>query len=174
MILVLLFAVAAAAGHGTDPSQQRVLLPSLLICTPTPQALFPGEWVSMHFMRSLQDAGVQVDYTTSLADLNRTRIWNYTALLLFESPLASLMREAPQNPVIDPKAAAEFPSVVHEYVDAGGGVLLMPSERLRRPDTSGAFPPAVFCFWGKKNGGGVEPTRPHPGPKGEEAYGFPD
>lgn len=109
--------------------------PSLLICTPTAGSEpFPVEWISPGFLRSLRagtfegGAPLQVDYTEmGLGELNRTRIWKYSALLLFASPAGTLARQRPQDPPVTPDAAAQFPALLQDYVRSGGGVLLMPS-----------------------------------------------
>ena len=61
----------------TPPSPRPPPPPSLLVACPSTPFFFPGDWVSMEWMRGLvHDAGVQVDYTTSLGDLNRTRLFS--------------------------------------------------------------------------------------------------
>jgi hypothetical protein len=85
----------------------------------------------MDFMRGLAkgSAGppIQVDYSTSLSQLNRSRLFNYSAVLLFETPGASLIRGEPQIPSVTAATAAGFPSLLGEYISAGGGVFLFPT-----------------------------------------------
>ena len=55
-------------------------------------------------------------------------MFNYSAVLLFESPGASLARGEPQNPPVPPTLGSSFASMLQEYVQQGGGVFLFPSD----------------------------------------------
>jgi hypothetical protein len=68
--MLIICTMFAAGGRSEGPPP-----PSLLVACPSTPFFFPGEWVSMQWMRDLVKDGVQVDYTTSLGDLNRTRLF---------------------------------------------------------------------------------------------------
>ena len=108
---------------------------SILIACPAAAEGFPAEYISMEWMRSLRnETGVQVDYTFNLLELNRSRIFRYSALLLFQSPATI------QSP---PASAAGFPALLGEFVHSGGGLFLYPSETNWRtqmlPDVTAFF-----------------------------------
>eukprot|EP01051_Picozoa_sp_SAG22_P001501 SAG22_NODE_60_length_23423_cov_8.445250_5_plen_1524_part_00 len=108
---------------------------SILIACPAAAEGFPAEYISMTWMRSLRnETGVQVDYTFNLLELNRSRIFRYSALLLFQSPATI------QSP---PASAAGFPALLGEFVHSGGGLFLYPSETNWRtqmlPDVTAFF-----------------------------------
>ena len=74
--------------------------PSLLFAAPSSAGSFPIEWVGMDFLRDLYTSGgIEVDFTFGLGELNRSRLFNYTAVVLFESPGQSLLRNEPQTPI---------------------------------------------------------------------------
>ena len=112
MIGALLLATAAAAPAATPG-------PSLLICCPGGPFPYPFSWVTMDWMRSIQQTGVAVDFTNGLADCNRSRVFNYTAVLVFDSQ-ASMTSPPP--------TASAWPSMLGDYVAAGGGLFMYPSE----------------------------------------------
>ena len=122
MILVNMFAFASILGSPSPPS--------LLFGTPSAPGGFPAEWVGMDFLRDLYTtAGIEVDFTFGLGELNRSRLFNYTAVVLFESPGQSILRNEPQTPMkVTTQLAKEFPSLLADYVAAGGGVLLFPTD----------------------------------------------
>jgi len=68
MLIICTTFAAGGSSEGLPP-------PSLLVACPSTPFFFPGGWVSMQWMRDLVKDGVQVDYTTSLGDLNRTRLF---------------------------------------------------------------------------------------------------
>ena len=108
-------------------------VPSLLVGCPQTPTPFPGQWISMGWMKAIANGSatgtpIQVDFATALSDLNRSRVFNYSAVLLFESPGASLARGEPQNPPVPPTLGSSFASMLQEYVQQGGGVFLFPSD----------------------------------------------
>jgi hypothetical protein len=68
------------------------------------------------------------DDTTNAPSCTPVDHTRYTAILLFESPSASITRNQPQSPPVDPSQASSFPAVLEEFVAAGGGVFLFPSD----------------------------------------------
>jgi hypothetical protein len=113
------------------PSPSSVPTASLLIACPHTGAPFPEEWINMDFMRGLANGStgppIQVDYTTSLSQLNHSRLFKYSAVLLFETPSSSLVRGEPQIPPVTKASAAGFPNLLGQYISAGGGVFLFPT-----------------------------------------------
>ena len=118
--------------HGPPPPPGSAdAVASLLIACPQGNGPFPEEWIRMDFMRGLANSSagppIQVDYTHSLSELNRSRLFNYSAVLLFTTPGATLVRGEPQRPPVTAALAASFPSLLGEYASAGGGVFLFPT-----------------------------------------------
>jgi len=80
-------------------------------------------------MRSLANRSVHVDYTDTLAELNRSRLSRYSAVVLFQTPGAALQRKVgEQGRGIDPAAAKAFPAALKDYAARGGGVMLFASD----------------------------------------------
>lgn len=109
--------------------------PSILFAAPQPL----GEgWVNLDLMRALHNgswaAGLawSVDFTTGLAELNHSRLFRYNAVVLFVSPIAAAAMNAKgvgvHLPPVSPGQIRTFGTAVREYVEAGGGLLLYPSE----------------------------------------------
>jgi hypothetical protein len=151
MMLVLLLALLAA-----PPALVAAPAgPSILIACPQTPSTFPGDWISMGWMRALANgthgAPVQVDYTTSLSELNRTRLSRYTSVLLFESPAGALARSeaqgGPEGP-LTPAGAAGFTGELGEYVSKGGGLFIFPSE----DNWKDFMMPDVYDFFGLRLG----------------------
>jgi hypothetical protein len=74
-----------------------------------------------------------VDFTTSLAELSRARLFQYNALVLFLSPAAAAAMDQKGAGLHLPgplpaSLVADFAPAVRDYAAAGGGVLLLPSE----------------------------------------------
>lgn len=82
---------------------------------------------------STSERRFEVDFLDAFADLNTSRLEQYNALVLFQSPgsVAEMQRtfkedvpgEAMSNASID-----SFVPTVREFVQRGGGVMLFPSE----------------------------------------------
>ena len=83
----------------------------------------------MDFLRGLANGSslngrqVQADYTASLTELNRTRLFSYTAVLIFESPAGVIGKK--QNRTALPSLTTED---FADFVRSGGGMFLFPPE----------------------------------------------
>ena len=75
--------LAASAHESSSPS------PSVLFASP---AFGTSDvWISLDYLKGLHndsDAPLHVDYTSSLTQLNRSRIFQYNAVVLFHSVMA--------------------------------------------------------------------------------------
>ena len=96
--------------------------PSVLFCAP--HELFASErtWVGLTYLRSLHNSyqpggGFEVDWTESLSDITRARIWRYNVIVLWISPDSGAVVP---NPFPGPFRAS-FVGVILDYVAAGGG-----------------------------------------------------
>ena len=129
MVLPLL--LLGAVGQSSMPHP-----PSILFAAPQPLG---SGWVNLELMRALHngswaatDAGTQrgwsVDFTTSLAELNRSRLFQYNVVVLFVSPAATLAKVGERLPPVPPSLVRDFGPAVQDYAAAGGGVFLYPSE----------------------------------------------
>ena len=97
--------------------------PSVLFASPSFGT--SNVYVNLEYLRSLLNdtsAPLQVDYTSSLAQLNRSRIFAYNALVLYSSPTTGKWGQP------DGGYDKTWAPLVAEYVSKGGGVLLFPSE----------------------------------------------
>jgi hypothetical protein len=132
LVAQLWWVAPAGSPAAPEPSPPR----SILFASPQP--LGQG-WVDLDLMRTLHNGSWaadgrrwSVDFTTSLAELNRSRLFRYNALVLFISPAAAATMDRKgvglHLPPVSPSLAAEFGPAVRDYVAAGGGVLLYPSE----------------------------------------------
>ena len=122
----LLLSTRSVGGENTSVPPVR---PSVLFCAP--HGLFASErtWVGLTYLRSLHNSsqpggGFEVDWTESLADITRARIWRYNAIVLWISPGSGAVVP---NPFPGPFRAS-FVGVILDYVAAGGGLLLFPTE----------------------------------------------
>eukprot|EP01050_Picozoa_sp_SAG11_P017188 SAG11_NODE_2448_length_3349_cov_1.648000_2_plen_378_part_00 len=126
--------VLLSMGQGTKTSPPA---PSILFAAPQPLGM---GWVDLDLMRALHngswaaDSGQRwsVDFTTSLAELNRTRLFQYNVVVLFVSPAAAAAMAAKdvggRLPPVPPNLVRDFAPAVHDYAAAGGGLFLYPSE----------------------------------------------
>jgi hypothetical protein len=73
---------------------------------------------------STADGGFEVDWTESLGDITRARIWQYNAIVLWISPDSGAVIPNPFPPAFK----AGFAGVILDYVRAGGGLFLFPTE----------------------------------------------
>ena len=98
--------------------------PSVLFASPTFGT--SNVYINLEYLKSLHNgdtsAPLQVDYTSSLGQLNRSRIFAYNALVLYSSPTTGKWGQ--------PGGGYDktWAPLVAEYVSKGGGVLLFPSE----------------------------------------------
>ena len=122
-------AVLMRTGSAQLKTDDRGVRPSVLFCTP--HGLFHSErtWVDLVYLRSLHNSsaaggGFEVDWTETLGNITRARIFQYNAIVLFISPDSG----AVIPPVGSPAFRADFAGVILDYVRAGGGLLLFPTE----------------------------------------------
>ncbi len=116
-------ASAAVPAEFAHPRQTVVSRPAVLFASPTGTV---GAGVDLQYLRELHDKGFEVDYTDSLAELTWDRVKQYNVLVITITPDAwdVLARELPSSAA---KIEA-FVSLVHRFLDNGGGALLFPAE----------------------------------------------
>jgi len=100
------------------PKAQRA---SVLFVSP-----YGAEGVDLQYLRELASQGFEVDYTDRLDELTRDRIRHYNVLVLFVTP--DSLEVCDNQNSSSPARNESFVSIVEEFVQNGGGVLLMPGE----------------------------------------------
>ncbi|MCX7597652.1 MAG: hypothetical protein N2512_02110 [Armatimonadetes bacterium] len=90
-----------------------------------PAILFCGS-VDRDYLRELQQKGFEVDYTESLSEATWDRISKFNVLVIFGTPDAYAVVYA--NEKSSPERVQSFVSLIERYLEAGGGVLLLPME----------------------------------------------
>eukprot|EP01051_Picozoa_sp_SAG22_P004320 SAG22_NODE_229_length_14598_cov_13.257052_1_plen_1357_part_00 len=129
LLQLLLLAAApitiTAAEEGAPPPPR-----SVLFCTPSGPQEHGAQWVSYGYMQALlSNHSINVDFTSSIGELNRSRLSQYTALVLFETPAAALQRKfGEQGHGVGPAVAKAFPAAVKDFTSRGGGVMLFASD----------------------------------------------
>ena len=91
LLELLVLAAGASPPRTSAATATAARRPSVLFCAPAVPWNGGGgnEWVDLDYLALLHNAssgGFEVDYTESEADLNRSRIFQYNALVLFRSP----------------------------------------------------------------------------------------
>lgn len=107
--LVLTFLTSAITAFAANPA--------VLFCSPQGPTM---GWLDLDYAQELVKAGIEVDYTDSLADVTWDRVKQYNVLVLYVTPGGWY------NP--DLKAEPVFIETVKRFVQAGGGVFLWAPE----------------------------------------------
>jgi hypothetical protein len=116
LILVAWFGLAGLARAQSKPA--------ILFCSP--QGL-TGGWIDLEYLRELHERGFEVDYTEAPADVTWERIHRYNALVLYTTPEAMKLETLMGTP--NPEGGPAFVALIEKFLQAGGGVLLMPMEQ---------------------------------------------
>ncbi|MBU4211626.1 MAG: hypothetical protein KKD33_03470 [Verrucomicrobia bacterium] len=105
---------------GAIAAEQR---PAILVLSP--QGASPG-YVDLSYLAELTQSGFEVDYLDNFAQLTWDRIKNYNVLIVYMTPDAYdvVMSRIPSSP----EKVKAFADLMEKYVEAGGGVFLMPAE----------------------------------------------
>lgn len=98
--------------------------PSILFGSP--QGVGSG-WIDLQYLTELHARGFEVDYTDSLADLTWDHIKRYNVVVLYTTPDA--FDVALRNQPTSKEKTDAFIAIIEKYVEAGGGVFLMPMEQ---------------------------------------------
>lgn len=101
--------LAVAAGVAAAAAK-----PSILFCV----------GVDKPYLKHILGSGIEVDYGSVDDCGNRTRLWQYTAVVIGSTP----GHGSQCVPSCDPVKAKAFAALIESYAAAGGGVLLMPQE----------------------------------------------
>ncbi|MBI4025733.1 MAG: hypothetical protein HY360_12185 [Verrucomicrobia bacterium] len=112
---------------GVIPSSQAVeTKPAVLLCIPDGAAIYSGD---LTYLAELHDRGFEIDRAKTEDDfmkLDWERIKRYNVLVIFRTPDAQ--RAQPLRLPPDPKKVEDFANLMEKYLDAGGGIFLMPQE----------------------------------------------
>ena len=90
-----------------------------------PAILFCGS-VDRDYLRELQEKGFEVDYTESLSEVTWERISKFNVLVIFGTPDAYAVVYGGEKS--SPERVRGFVDLIERYLEAGGGVLLLPME----------------------------------------------
>eukprot|EP01044_Picomonas_judraskeda_P029334 COSAG03_NODE_10114_length_671_cov_1.300699_1_plen_135_part_10 len=126
--LLQLAALAPAALHVASPRK-----PAVLFCSPQGA---DGGWVDLEYLKNLSTVeGINGDLTSdwglSPPNMNLTwsRLRQYNALVLFGEPAGIIGSLSANETAVPAGQGPEFPALVQRFLAAGGGVLMMPTER---------------------------------------------
>jgi hypothetical protein len=134
-LLLLASASAACGSRGPTSPQRRAptatgvppaapassgAKPAVLFASPRGVAT-----LDLTYLNELRERGFEVDWTESLDELSAERLGQFNAAVLFVSPDAYQKAIGASAP---PSRDDAFAAVLREYVERGGGVLLMPEE----------------------------------------------
>eukprot|EP01048_Picozoa_sp_COSAG05_P009115 COSAG05_NODE_728_length_7700_cov_14.555979_4_plen_1006_part_00 len=125
LIRLLVLQNAAAVALAAGSAQQRA---SILFCSPYGLLKTTNGWLDLGLLRlmrngSFDEAEFEVDWTETLDDMNKTRLFKYNAVVLFKSP-----DSLDSYPPYSAATRTAFMPLLTEYMQAGGGVLLYPTE----------------------------------------------
>ena len=122
--------------------------PAVLFCSPSgPDQVPSGDYVDLDYLTNLHALGYQVDYTSTLADGNATRLRQYNVLVVFDTVAAAGLTDA----------------LVEAFVADGGGVLMLPQMTLYNlADAFGAKIPAELMVESNESNAGVLSHMPYP------------
>ena len=107
--------------------------PAVLFCSPQGA---DGGWVDLEYLKNLSAVeGINGDLTTDWAlsppnmNLTWSRLRQYNALVLFGEPAGIIGSTSANETAVPAGQGPEFPALVQRFIAAGGGVLMMPTER---------------------------------------------
>ena len=98
--------------------------PAVLVVSPQGTA---GVWLDMDYLNELHQAGFEVDYTESMADVTWNRLQRYNVLVLYTCPPAPGVDAWPFSGS-QPIYKTDFIALIERFLAQGGGVLLMAVE----------------------------------------------
>jgi hypothetical protein len=114
LLLGLLTCAAAAAAPR----------PAVLVVSPQGTT---GVWLDLTYLNELHQAGFEIDYTDSMADVTWSRLQQYNVLVLYTCPPDAGVDAWPFSGS-QPIYKAEFIALIERFLAQGGGVLLMAVE----------------------------------------------
>jgi hypothetical protein len=117
--LAILLLFAATTLHAAENK------PSILFCSP--QGVGFG-WVHLQYLQELRAHGFEVDYTESPSDVTWDRIKRYNTILLYMMPEGYDFGLGMYARPSSPDKITNFVALIERYLEAGGGVFLMPRE----------------------------------------------
>ena len=115
-MLLLACTCAAAAGNAAVVQQQEKR-PAILFCSPYGILRTTNGWLDLTLLRSLHNgswAHFEVDWTESLDDMNKSRLFKYNAVVLFKSP-----NSLDSFPPYPNSTRRNFMPLMTEYMEAG-------------------------------------------------------
>jgi len=132
VLLVLSLLVCADA----DATQQ----PAVLVVSPQGTT---GVWLDLGYLNELQQAGFEIDYTDSMADVTWSRLQQYNVLVLYTCPPDEDVDGWPFHGS-QPIYKADFIALIERFLAQSGGVLLMAVET----QVGGTLTRDLITSWG--------------------------